>query len=188
MCLFCIGLPSVVPRQASSALAVSPLFRVGLRRLWLSVHCSASGFVGSGCQSVVRPLFCVGLRRLWLSVRCSASGSMCVRKFVLGVVRCSVSDFVGSGCQSVVLCRASSALAVSPLFCVGLRRLWLSVRCSASGSMCVRKFVLGVYNFNIKLTYFLCVHKNALMLIHIHLQIMGRQCIERKKIRRKESG
>ena len=110
--------------------------------------CSVSDF---------RPLFRVRLRRLWLSVRCSASG------------------FVGSGCQSVV----------RPLFCVGLRRLWLSFRCSVSGSMCVRKFVLGVYNFNINLTYFLCVHKNALMLIHIHLQIMGRQCIERKKIKRK---
>ena len=134
-----------------------------------------SGFVGSDCQSVlcralsalaVSPLFCVGLRRLRLSVR-------------------SVSGFVGSGCQSVVLCRASSAQAVSP-FCVGLCRLWLSVRCSAaSGSMCVREFVLGVYSFNIKLTYFLCVHKNALMLIHIQMQIMGRQSIERKKIKRK---
>ena len=48
--------------------------------------------------------------------------------------------------------------------------------------MCVREFVLS---FNIKLTYSLCVHKNALLLIHIHMQIMGRQSIERKKIKRK---
>ena len=129
------GCQSVVLCRASSALVVSPLFCVGLRRLWLSFRCSVSGFVGSGCLSVVLcrassalaviPLFCDGLRRLWLSVRCSVSG------------------FVGSGCQSVVLCRALSALAVSPLFCcVGLHV-----------SLCLGSIVLR----NIKLTYFLCV-------------------------------
>ena len=125
------------------SLAVSLLFCVGLRQLSLSVRvvlCRASS-LSSRCQSVmcrtssdlaVSLLFCVGLRQLSLSVwsvpfcvglrQLSLSVCMlfCVGLRQLSLSVRSVSDFVRYRCQSglSVLCRASSALAVSLLFCV----------------------------------------------------------------------